>query len=145
VDDGGEKGFVNWKSGVWSERINREAIMERDINQHVQELQQWRAGADEKFHTLFRIADEQTSALKEATEATNALRVELKVFVATLSSYKPCPAPGSCIALDQRITALELAQAEAKGGWKVIAAIGSLAGVLGSVATWLIEHFAKHP
>ncbi|MEY4385713.1 MAG: hypothetical protein RLY20_996 [Verrucomicrobiota bacterium] len=119
--------------------------MDAELNQHVQELQQWRAGADEKFHTLFRIADEQTSALKEATEATNALRVELKVFVATLSSYKPCPAPGSCIALDQRIVALELARAEAKGGWKVIAAIGSLAGVLGSVATWLVEHFAKHP
>ena len=119
--------------------------MDTELNHHVQELQQWRAGADEKFHTLFRIADEQTSALKEATEATNALRIELKVFVATLSSYKPCPAPGSCIGLDQRITALELARAEAKGGWKVVAAIGSVAGVLGSVATWLIEHFAKHP
>ena len=118
--------------------------MDAELNQHVQELQQWRAGADEKFHTLFRIAGEQTAALKEATEATNALRVELKVFVATLSSYKPCPAPGACIALDQRITALELAQAEAKGGWKVIATIGSLGGVLGSVVTWLVEHFAKH-
>ena len=119
--------------------------MDSDINQHVQELQQWRAGAEEKFHTLFRLSGEQTAALKEATEATNALRVELKVFVATLSSYKPCPAPGSCLALDQRITSLEMTRAEAKGGWKAIAAIGSLGGVLGSVATWLINHFAKQP
>jgi hypothetical protein len=60
-----------------------------------------------------------------------------------LLEIKPCPNPGMCLELDEKVTSLETTRAETKGGWKVIVAIS---GLIGGLVGWIINHFtSKHP
>jgi hypothetical protein len=54
---------------------------------------------------------------------------------------KDCPAPGMCLGLDERVTAIELKQAEAtgtaRGSWKVIGLVASCSSAVTGFFTWL--------
>lgn len=59
---------------------------------------------------------------------------EIKRMVGELHAKQaeiaPCPSPGLCIKLDERIEALEERQAEQKGAWKAIVVIATCISTL---------------
>lgn len=45
-------------------------------------------------------------------------------------------------ALTEQVTAMRVQMAEARGGWKVLLALGGASASLGSAATWLLTHLS---
>jgi hypothetical protein len=44
-------------------------------------------------------------------------------------------------ALSENVTAMRLQMAEARGGWKVLAAIGGASATAGGALSWVLTHF----
>jgi len=96
--------------------------------------------------------DLQAACAKEYTAlAVATARIEEKLTAITASiTANACPSPGLCKDLESRIdvqradiTTLETNQAEAKGGWKGLMAVGGLIGGATGFVALLVEWFKK--
>jgi hypothetical protein len=99
------------------------------------------------METRIGILEHQVRSLMEMqtqVRETHEKVFELNVMLKAHMDIPLCPSPGKCLALDERITALEMKAAESKGGWKVAAGVSAL--VTGLLA-WIWNHFTsvKHP
>lgn len=76
----------------------------------------------------------EVALLKQTVERNERAIVELTVAVRDLS-----------VQVTTMATTMSTSLAEARGGWKVLLALGGAAATVGSAVTWLLAHFKFGP
>lgn len=116
-----------------------------DVNERLQEVEQWKAAADERIKTLFHMAGEASASIKAHTEATTALSnnvavlsTQIAVLVAQGAARRDCPNPGMCKELSPRIDALEKKETAFVGSWKGVLFVFGCAAAFVSAAGGVI-------
>jgi hypothetical protein len=102
---------------------------------------------DVTMETRIGILEHQVKSLMEMqtqVRETHEKIFELNVMLKAHMDIPLCPEPGKCLALDERITALEMKAAETKGGWKVGWKVATAVSVLlTSLLTWLWNNWDR--
>jgi uncharacterized coiled-coil protein SlyX len=125
-----------------------------DMNERLQEIEQWKAGAEERLKTLFNKMGEQSEALKDATRAVRELNItvttlttQLAVLVSQHANRKDCPNPGLCKELEPRVAELEKKEVAFVGSWKGVAFVagcGVTAVTVAAAVAGIIKMFFFH-
>jgi len=125
-----------------------------NMDERLQEIEQWKAAAEERLRTLFRISGETNEALRDATKGIKELTVsmsllntQLAVIVTQNAGRKDCPNPGMCKDLEPRIAELEKKEVAFSGSWRgIVFVFGCGAAVVSTVAAiiGIIKLFVNH-